>query len=120
MNAREAARRLKLNSGTVTRYIRAKRLKAQRSGARSWDITEADLNAFAAVQRKPGRRRTRPSRTPCWRHMSPAQRDQVLKLKRANVPQNEIARRVGVSESAISHHLRRAKDNARSSNAQAR
>ena len=118
MNVTAASRCLKLNPGTVTRYIRAKRLKATRSGVREWDIAEADLQAFAQIERKRGPKRTRPVHIPRWRHLTPTQRTQLFEMKRAGVPQKQIAAHLGISESAVSHMLKRAQNNARSSDGQ--
>jgi excisionase family DNA binding protein len=52
----EAAKRLKLTVGRIRTMIGSGLLPAQKVG-RDWLIDEADLEAFAKIERKPGRPR---------------------------------------------------------------
>lgn len=115
MKVSEASKRARLHTGTLARCIRQGRLPAARKGPRLWDISEADLAAFLRSERKRGRPRTRPVHAPRFRHLTPEQRAQIVALWRAQVPQREIARRIGYSAGTVSRVLRRALFSARRS-----
>lgn len=62
MTPQEAADQLGIDRSRVLKFLNAGRLKGTKHG-RQWWIEQADLNAFAALDRKPGWEAGKPRKT---------------------------------------------------------
>ncbi len=109
MTVQEAADQLGVKRSMIYTYVGNGRLKAKQNGQRVWTITTADFEAFAKLPRQKGHPKIKPDPVPVDNTLKIQRQESFDRMLSEGVPQHKIAKALGITESAVSHRIARAK-----------